>query len=503
MNVIAVDIGTTNCKAVVVDEKLNVLKTFQLPAKPIEPKQGWNEQNADEIFNAVVNLLQQAFAFSEEKNIACVAFSSAMHSLLAIDKEGRPLMNMITWADLRSAKYAHRLKQKSISKKIYDTTGVPIHAMTPLCKLIWLKHEAKDIFKTAYKFISIKEYVFFKLFGKYIVDYSTAAATGLFDEKNLCWYDKSLKEAGISVQQLSELCAVEHFETALLPSIKSKLKPEKEIAFVVGASDGALANIGSGVINKTNVAVTVGTSGAVRITSNKYSIDKKQRLFCYYITDGFYIIGGGTNNGGIALQWLVEKIFEEDAQSEKYLNDLFRNAAEINPGADGLIFLPYILGERSPVWDENAKGAFIGLTTAHTRVHLAKAVLEGVCFSILDVLHALEETSGGIKNIYLSGGIIKSVEWVQLLANISGKKIMVNESADASALGAAFIGMKAIGSVKKIGDAKMFLGNLKTFQPDLKYHHIYKKYFRIYQSLYQKLKITFNQLTDVNYQPWM
>ncbi|MEP6466431.1 MAG: gluconokinase [Parafilimonas sp.] len=498
MNIIAIDIGTSNCKAVILNSKAKVVKSFQSATKPIEPKPGWNEQNADEVFNAVFKLLQQSIIFCKEENIACVSFSAAMHSLLAVDKNGKPLMNMLTWADLRSAKYAHELEQKPIAKKLYQITGVPVHAMSPLCKLIWLKHEEKNIFRNAYKFISIKEYVFLKLFDKYIVDYSVAAATALFDEKKLCWYNEALNIAGITANQLSALKPVEHFETALLPSIKNKLKIKSAIPFVLGASDGALANLGSGIINATNAAVTVGTSGAVRITSNKYLIDKKERLFCYYITDGMYITGGAINNGGIALQWLIEKVFEDNFKDEKKFKALLKDANKIMPGANGLIFLPYIIGERSPVWDESAKGAFIGLTSAHTKQHITKAVLEGVCFAIVDVMKALEETSGAIKNIYLSGGIIKSNEWVQILTDVSGKKIIVNESADASALGAAFIGMKAIGKVKNISTAKMFLKNVKTFKPDSDNHNIYKKYFEIYKGLYAKLKDTFSELSSVN-----
>ncbi len=496
-NIIAIDLGTTNCKAVIVTEKAKVLKTFHVPTKPIQPKPGWNEQNPDTVFNAVIKLLQQSIAFCKEENIACISFSAAMHSLLAVDKDGKPLMNMMTWADLRSAHYAHELEQKPIAKNLYETTGVPIHAMSPLCKLIWLKHEAKNIFTKAHKFISIKEFIFLKLFGKYIVDHSIAAATGLFDEKNICWYDEALKLAGITTDHLSALAPVEHSEKALLPAIKKKLKLKNEIPFVLGASDGALANLGSGIINKTNAAVTVGTSGAVRITSDKYLIDEKQRLFCYYITDGFYITGGATNNGGIALQWLVENVLEDDFKNEKKLKALFNQSSKINAGANGLIFLPYILGERSPVWDENAKGSFVGLTASHTKAHIIKAVLEGVCYSIVDVMLALEETSGNIKNIYLSGGIIKSEQWVQILADVSGKEILINESADASALGAAFIGMKAIGSVKKITEAKMFLKNVKTFRPNKSNHIIYKKYFKIYSSLYERLKNTFDELSMI------
>jgi gluconokinase len=259
-----------------------------------------------------------------------------------------------------------------------------------------------------------------------------------------------------------------------------------------------LANIGSGVTDTVNAAVTVGTSGAVRITSHAYLTDKKQRLFCYYVTDGMYITGGAINNGGVALQWLVEKIFREDFRDEKNLTAIIQAASKINAGANGLIFLPYILGERSPFWDEKARGCFIGLTASHTKAHITRAVLEGVCFSITDVLKALEETSHTIKKLYVSGGIIQSGAWVQMLADISGKEIIVNESADASALGAALIGMKAMGKVKNLSAAKNFLKKMKSFPPDKKRHAIYEKYFLIYRSLYNQLKDTFDAISSVN-----
>ncbi len=497
MNVIAIDIGTSNCKAVLINKKAKVLKVFESSTKPIIPKPGWNEQNADVIFNAVLKLLQQSFSISKEKNIACVSFSAAMHSLLAVDKKGKPLMNMLTWADLRSAKYAQELKQKPIAKKLYEVTGVPVHAMSPLCKLIWLKHEAKDIFKKAYKFISIKEYIFFKLFGKYVVDNSIAAATGLFDEKNICWYDESLNVAGISEQQLSELVSINHYEIELLPAIKIKLKSKTNVPFVLGASDGALANIGCGLFDAKNIAVTIGTSGAARITSNKYIADEKQRLFCYYIHDGIYILGGAINNGGVVLQWLIEKVLQKNFKDEKVFKQLVKQAMKVEPGAGGLIFLPYILGERSPMWDENARGALIGLTAFHTQTYIVKAVIEGICFALADVIKSVEETSGSIKNIYLSGGITKSKEWVQLFANITGKKIIINDAADASALGAAFVGMKAVGLINDLSKINSFLKEIKSAKPDKKQHNIYKKYFKIYSGLYAKMKDTFKDIEAI------
>jgi gluconokinase len=497
MNIIAIDLGTTHCKAVIINTEGKVLKTFQLATKPLQPKPGWNEQNADEIFNAVVKLLQQSFSFCKEKNVACISFSAAMHSLLAVDKSGKPLMNMLTWADLRSAKYAHELELKPIAKKIYETTGVPIHAMSPLCKLIWMKHESKKIFDKAFKFISIKEYIVFKLFEKYIVDCSIAAATGLFDEKNICWYDEALNIAGITEEKLSELVSIEHCETELLPAIKTKLKTKNKIPFVLGASDGALANLGSGLFDAKNMAVTIGTSGAARITTNKYVIDKQQRLFCYYIDKEMYILGGAVNNGGVALQWLIEKILQQNFKDEKVFKKIFKESTQVKTGANGLIFLPYLNGERSPMWDENAKGALIGLTSSHTQANIIKAVLEGICFALLDVINAVEETSGSIEKIYLSGGIIKSKEWAQLFANISGKNIVINDAADASALGAAFVGMKAVGLINDFTKSNLFLKEIEQFKPDKKQNAVYKKYFSIYNELYDKLKDSFEKISAI------
>lgn len=498
MNIIAIDLGTTHCKAVIINTKGKVLKTFQLATKPIQPKPGRNEQDANEIFTAVLKLLQQSFSFCKQKNIACVSFSSAMHSLLAVDKNGKPLMNMLTWADLRSAKYAHALKSKPIAEKIYETTGVPIHAMSPLCKLIWMKYESKKIFEKAFKFISIKEYIFLKLFGKYIIDHSIAAATGLFDEKNVCWYDEALKIAAISAEKLSELFSIHHCETELLPEIKTKLKTQTKIPFVLGASDGALANLGCGLFNAKNMAVTIGTSGAARVTTNKYVTDKKQRLFCYYIDKNMYILGGAVNNGGVTLQWLIEKILQKDFKDEKVFKKIFKEASHIKAGAEGLIFLPYLNGERSPMWDENARGALVGLTSSHKQTHIIKAVLEGICFGLLDVINAVEESDNGIEKIYLSGGIIKSKEWVQMFANITGKNIVINDAADASALGAAFVGMKAVGLLDDYSRSNLFLKEIELIKPDKEEHIIYKKYFNIYQSLYASLKNSFEMIASIN-----
>ena len=239
-------------------------------------------------------------------------------------------------------------------------------------------------------------------------------------------------------------------------------------------------------------------SGAARITTNKYVTDKQQRLFCYYIDKEMYILGGAVNNGGVVLQWLIEKVLQQNFKDEKVFKKIFKEATQIKAGAEGLIFLPYLNGERSPMWDENVRGAFIGLTSSHKQTHVIKALLEGICFGLLDVIKAVEESDKSIEKIYLSGGIIKSPEWVQIFANITGKNIVINDAADASALGAAFVGMKAVGVLDSYTKSDLFLKETELIKPDKKEHNIYKKYFKVYQSLYKQLKDSFEMINQID-----
>jgi gluconokinase len=492
--ILAIDIGTTHCKAITFNMKGEAILSLKETYATIADEEGKSEQDPDEIFEAVLNLIQQALRKHPE--IKGISFSAAMHSLIAIDKKGKPLTHAITWADIRSKAYAEELMHTELGDKIYHQTGTPIHPMSPLCKIIWIRNEYLDMFNNTSKFISIKEYIFCKLFGKYIVDVSIASATGLFDIYNKTWFDEALKVAGITAEQLSTPVAAIHIETELLPEYKALLKSKGEIAFILGGNDGSLANIGCGAITPGEVALTIGTSGAIRITTDQLKKDDKKRLFNYIITDDLFITGGPANNGGIVLKWFTE-LFNNDEETETDIDKILELASEADAGAGNLIFLPYLLGERAPMWDANAKGVFFGLDNLHEKKHLARAVVEGICFGMNDILVALEETNGNIENIYASGGFIQSRFWLQVLADIFGKRIIISNVADASATGAAIIGMKALGWIEKLEDARFLLHKGETFEPSEELHEKYKKLFVIFQILYVKLRDEFHALSNL------
>ncbi len=196
--IIAIDIGTTHCKALTVGGDGVVVSSLKKNTKTILPQHGWVEQSPHEIFETVISLLKESIKNIGETNISCISFSSAMHGVMAVDANGKPLTNVITWADVRSEKYAVEILQSKHAEEIYAATGTPVHPMSPLCKIRWMKNEEPGIFSKAAKFISIKEYIFYRLFNNYIIDHSIASATGLFDYMQLTWFDPALNAAGIT-----------------------------------------------------------------------------------------------------------------------------------------------------------------------------------------------------------------------------------------------------------------------------------------------------------------
>ncbi len=491
---LAIDIGTTHCKAIIFDETCKAVHSLKATYSTISDVPGQSEQNPDEIVQQVTTLIAQSL--QSNKGIQGVSFSAAMHSIIAVDEEGKPLTNAIIWADTRSSEQAAWLKNSEKGSIIYQKTGVPIHPMSPLCKLIWMKDKWPEVFSKANKFISIKEYIFYKLFGKYIIDHSIASATGLFNIHDITWCTEALEAANITEDKLSVPVPVTHIEKELTATGKQLLGIDNDIAFIVGGNDGCLANLGCGAINSGDGALTIGTSGAVRTTCTTKQLDSAQRLFSYLLTDDIVITGGAINNGGVVLEWFGKLMAGKDEPD--HLDNWLQLAATVPAGADKLLFLPYILGERAPMWDANAKGVFFGLTSQHGQAHLARAVVEGICFAMRDVVAAIEDTSGSIHNLYASGGFIQSAFWLQLLADVLGKKVSVNNSADASAAGAAIIGMYALGVIDNLNASDQFFKTEKVYEPEEGVHQQYDALFTIFQSLYPKLKDSFEALSGLS-----
>lgn len=500
--IVAADIGTTSTKTLVIDRDGRVLASHSIEYPLNTPAPDRAEQDPDQIFDAVVQgigAVVRKLGITPAQ-VLCVSFSSAMHSLIAVDKQTKPLTACITWADNRSSRYAEELKLSGLGQQIYERTGTPIHPMSPLLKLMWFRDNEPGLVKETYKFIGIKEYVFAKLFGRYLIDHSLASATGLFNLENLDWDAEALSHAGVTREQLSELVPTTHRVEGLSAEYAAAMGLSKDTPFVIGASDGVLANLGVGAFEPGVVAVTIGTSGAVRSVVTKPQTDPEGKLFCYALTENFWVVGGPINNGGIVFRWVRDQIATAEAEEARrqgidpydYLTEL---ASQVGAGSDGLLFLPLLSGERAPYWNANARGVYFGLSLSHQKKHMIRAALEGVMFSIQAVATSLERVMGPAKVIRASGGFARSEFWRQMMTDMLGTAVTVPDSIESSGIGAALLGLLAMGEIDDLSHAHDWIQVGMAHEVNENNYRIYQQLTSIYTSVYHQLKDQFDAIT--------
>jgi gluconokinase len=485
------DIGTGSIKTVAVDFSGKALCSSQYFYSTQNPKPGYSEQNAQEILQAFIQSIKDV-VLKMKGNPSCISLSSVMHSVVAVDENGKALTDLIIWSDARSSAIADEIKDSPQGKIIYEATGTPIHSMSPLCKIIWLKENVPGVFEKTHKFISIKEYIWYQLFQEFEIDHSLASATGLFDIMKLNWHDESLSLAGITKERLSKPVATSYIRKDAKEEIVSSLNITASTPFCIGASDGCLANLGSSSLQSHIAAITIGTSGAVRVTRKEPLIDYTTMSFNYLLDEHTFICGGPINNGGSVVQWLLKNFLSHATTNEENYKNLFDEIEKIPEGCEGLIFLPYLYGERAPVWDEQSCGVYFGVKPYHRQSHFLRAALEGICFALKDVLVALEKDAESIRQINASGGFVQSPVWVQMLADITGKNILLQQTEDASAIGAAWLALKALNIISDYSSLETQAGNI--IQPQKKLQNAYQKNYTVFKMLYPNLKTTMHLL---------
>jgi len=488
--IIGVDIGTTSTKSVLFKEDGTIVSQHQIAYPLYSPTAAIAEQNPDEIYAAVIGTIKAAVSRSgvSPAHIGCVSFSSAMHSLIAVDGSGAPLTASITWADNRSLAWAVKLKEEWGGNGIYARTGTPIHPMSPLSKLIWLRNEHEELFRRTYKFVSIKEYIWHKLFNRWVVDYSIATATGLFHLEKLAWDEEALTVAGIQAERLSAPVPTTYTWRGLDDRQASELGLLPDTPFVIGASDGVLSNLGVGAIHEGTAALTIGTSGAIRAVVSRPATDPLGRTFCYALTEDRFAIGGAVNNGGIVLRWLRDMFSTDNADSADGYDELTALAASVKPGADGLLFHPYLAGERAPLWDGDARGSYYGLGLHHGKGHLVRAAMEGVLLNLREVLDVLEELNGRPSRIIATGGFARSGLWRQMAADIFNREVLYPQSMESSCLGAAMLGLYSIGRLETLEAAARLIGKCDACVPIKEHAGRYEELLAIYKAVGSKLK---------------
>jgi gluconokinase len=493
--VVGVDIGTTSTKAVAFTVDGEARATGRAGYELRSPHPGWEEQDARAVVAAVVEATAAAVreARGAGHGVAGLAFSAAMHSLIGLDGAGEPVTPLLTWADARAVPQARALRDAGDALALQRRTGTPVHPMSPMVKLRWFAEEAPEVAGRVAHWVGIKELVLRGLTGELAVDFGIASATGLFNLEAEEWDAGALACAGIDAHRLPAPVPT----TTVLPLTAdgaAAVGLEAGIPVVIGCSDGPLANLGLGAIRPGAVACSIGTSGAVRAVVDAPRMDDRGRSFCYILDAGRYVVGGAINNGGIVLDWCGDALAPE--LEEPAAEALLELAARVPAGSGGLLFLPYLLGERAPHWSGRPRGAYLGLTREHGRGHLVRAALEGVSLQLAVVLGSLDEAGIEVREIRATGGFARSPLWRSIVASAFGRPIGFAESPEGSALGAALLGMTALGMLDSLDRAAELVAVDHVEEPVERDAEVYAALIGHFDAAFELLAPTFAALAD-------
>ena len=498
MSYIAIDIGTTSTKGILFGEGFKELKKVVSENKTLKNSDSRiSEMDPMDVYLGVKEILGQLLKNRDkDEKINLISFSAYMHSVIFVDGHGSPLTHAMLWSDGRAESYSTAYKLSGKGLEYYKRTGTPIHPMSPLYKIMWLKKEEPEIFKKTMKIVSIKEFVLEKMVGEYIVDESMASATGLFNLEKRDWDAEVLKDLELNRDMLSRSVPT----TAVLPQLTNKFKSEmgitEDIPIVIGATDGCLANLGS-VGYEKDLVITIGTSGAARIISDKPFFDEKGSTFCYILDAEHYMIGGAINNGGNAYEWFRKNISTQKAASSADENDgdfeaFNDNLKDTVPGSHNLLFLPFLTGERAPYYDSKLRGSFIGLDMNHSLGDMQRAVLEGICFSINEVVEILKPMMPEEGTIHVNGGFTRSKEWVKILSEILGEELILSKNYESACIGAVILGLNGLG---ENFDLDSIFNEVEVrIVPTPPAVETYQKQFEIYKNAIEALVPIFHQM---------
>jgi gluconokinase len=480
--VVGLDSGTTATKAVTAgtDGRVRDLVSVGYPLSV--PAPGRAELDAQRLADAAVEALAGVSAAARERGdrVVGISLSAAMHGLVPMDDDGRPLGPLLTWADARAAGFAGALRADGRAGGLHTRTGTPVHPMSPLLKLAALRADDPDRLATVPRWGGVKELVVAALRGgPQVLDRACASATGLYGIRTGTWDAEALQIAGVRAGQLGEVLPTTAVLEGLRPEVAAATGLPGDTPLVLGASDGVLANLGIGAVRPEVAAVSLGTSGAMRVVVPEPTVDPAHRLFCYALTDDHWVVGGAVNNGGSVVRWAAQALAEGDGVTGEDADELdarlLEEAAGVPAGSAGLLCLPYLLGERAPWWRSGLRGAYVGLRREHRRPHLVRAAVEGVCQQLALVRDAFSATGLPVAEVRATGGAVASSLWVRTLAAALDLPVRVADSPEGTGLGAALLGLHALGALPDLDEATALVGVSDPVEPDPAAADLYRR----------------------------
>jgi xylulokinase len=454
MRLLGIDVGTGGTRALIVDEHGHIISAATENHEPFaSPKIGWAEQNPEDWWRACGKAVRNALSKGglTGADIACVGFSGQMHGAVVLDAANNVVRPALIWCDVRTEKQCEELTRKIGAKRLIQLTCNPALPNFTLTKLLWVRENEPQNWDRVRSVMLPKDYVRFRLTGDKAIDVADASGTLMLDVARRRWSSEVLEAAAISESLLPalyespDLCG----QISNTGAAATGLKVGTPV--VAGAGDQAAGATGMGIVAPGAASATIGTSGVVFAATDSPALDPKGRLhtFCHAIPGRWHVMGV-TQAAGFSLRWFRDQFGAGPEDGRDPYERLSQEASTVPAGADGLLWTPYLMGERTPHLDANARGALVGLTASHTRAHVVRAILEGVAFSLRDTFTIFKEMGVPVKNIRLGGGGARSAVWRQIQTDVYGQQTEIVEAEEGAAYGAAILagaGVKAWSSV--------------------------------------------------------
>lgn len=443
IHTLGIDVGTGGTRALVLNTQGRVVASVAEEHQPFaSPQIGWAEQHPEDWWRAACIAVRKAVAIAKlrPEEIACVGFSGQMHGAVLLDERGSVVRPALIWCDVRTEEQCHDLTAKIGKDKLIQLTCNPALANFTLTKLLWVRQHEPEKWKRVRYVMLPKDYVRFRLTGERATDMADASGTLLLDVAHRRWSREMLQVAELDERLLPSL----HESPEVCAKISGNGAAESGLSIgtpvVAGAGDQAAGAVGMGIVGAGTVSATIGTSGVVFAATDRPALDLHGRVhtFCHAIPGRWHVMGV-TQAAGLSLRWFRDNFGSNAGSAGESYDQLTAEAAKIPAGSDGLLWTPYLMGERTPHLDSNARGALVGLTASHTRAHIVRAILEGVAFSLRDTFTLFAEMSVPVSSIRLGGGGARSPLWRQIQADVYGHAVEIVEAEEGAAYGAALL----------------------------------------------------------------
>jgi xylulokinase len=497
---LGIDLGTSSVKVILMDHQGKLLDSASSKYPLYYPKPNYSEQNPTDWWDGTKEAIQTLAARQEKQmsQVEGISFSGQMHGLVLLDEAGEVLRPAILWNDNRTQDQCDFLNEEYGIPKLSKATGNLALCGFTAPKVLWVKENELEVFAKVRHVLLPKDYIRYKLTGEYKIDTADAAGTLFFDVENRCWSKEIVSLIGLKEEYLPEV--FESFEVTgtIAMDIAKELGLPPNAKVIGGGGDQAVGAVGTGTVDEGVVSVALGTSGAVLASTSTYKVDTTNRLHSFCHANGKYMQMGVMLSAAYCLQWWVEEV-NKDCGAENPYQVLGEEASKVPAGSNGLIFLPYLTGERTPYADVNARGTFIGLSPLHTRGHMTRAVLEGVGYGLRDSLEIMKDMDIETKEIRITGGGVRNPLWVQIIASIFNQDLHIVEASEGPAYGAAILASVGCGQFETVEAAcEAFVKPSSVVSPNASDAALYEKGYQVFRGLYPALKESFKALQALN-----